>query len=162
VTAKALRICLTKKCWDCKKRRQLKFFYSNKTKSDGLADICKTCQEDRLRQWKKKNRSKYAEMQRRHALKRLYGITPKEYEALLQYQNGCCAVCHRLASEFKTRLAVEHRHDTGLIYGLCCINCNRAILGRHRLEWLEGAVAYHHDPPAFHVLGKRYVPGKEA
>lgn len=72
------------------------------------------------------------EKQREARLRRIYGIGIEEYNSLLSKQNGCCAICERPESEFKTRLAVDHNHATGEIRGLCCNHCNRRIVGRHR------------------------------
>lgn len=43
-----------------------------------------------------------------------------------------CALCHRGEEEFKTRLAVDHDHVSGVIRGLLCAYCNHRVIGRHR------------------------------
>jgi hypothetical protein len=50
---------------------------------------------------------------------RRYDITQKEYDSLLESQNGCCAICHR-----EVTLTVDHDHITGKIRGLLCNRCN--------------------------------------
>ena len=67
----------------------------------------------------------------RNLLKR-YGITIEQYNQLLHKQEGKCAMCDRHESEFKTRLAVDHNHQTGEIRGLLCNYCNRRVVGRHK------------------------------
>jgi len=69
---------------------------------------------------------------REYSLKKKYGITVKQYDELLEKQNQCCAICDKHASEFKTRLAVDHNHVTGEIRGLLCTYCNHRLIGRHR------------------------------
>ena len=69
----------------------------------------------------------------RYLLKK-FGITEEQYDALLRAQDGCCAVCHRPATTFRKRLAVDHDHESGLIRGLLCLHCNRYVVGRHRRE----------------------------
>lgn len=66
------------------------------------------------------------EIDRRSALKRDFGITPEQYDALLDIQNGVCAVCKKCCAT-KKRLAVDHDHRTGRIRGLLCAGCNRGI-----------------------------------
>jgi len=61
-------------------------------------------------------------------LKKLYGITLAEYNAMLESQGGGCAICggQQTHSRFKN-LSVDHCHDTGKVRGLLCNNCNLAI-----------------------------------
>lgn len=72
-------------------------------------------------------------MSRAYHLLRKYGITEGQYDEILRNQSGCCGVCKRPTSQFKSRLAIDHDHATGEIRGLLCPNCNRWIVGRHRL-----------------------------
>lgn len=69
---------------------------------------------------------------RRSHLRLKYGITIEQYNELLHKQKGCCALCDRPQTEFKTRLAVDHNHATGEIRGLLCAYCNHRVIGRHR------------------------------
>ncbi|MBU6231644.1 hypothetical protein KGP36_03165 [Patescibacteria group bacterium] len=71
-------------------------------------------------------------MSRSSHLQRYFGITEEQYDELLEKQGGCCAICDRHHSEFKTRLAVDHDHSTLRIRGLLCNYCNRYRVGRHR------------------------------
>lgn len=69
---------------------------------------------------------------REYQLIRKYGITVKQYDELLERQQGRCAVCVRPAEEFPRRLAVDHDHVTGEVRGLLCNYCNHRLVGRHR------------------------------
>lgn len=71
---------------------------------------------------------------RRNArLKHRYGITSTEYDAMYEAQKGCCAICGKHAeagnspAHWKTKLAVDHCHDTGKVRGLLCNDCNAGI-----------------------------------
>lgn len=80
---------------------------------------------------------------RAYHLKRLYGITLEQYDQLLEKQNHSCAICKRHESEFKTRLAVDHDHKTGEIFGLLCMYCNHRLIGKERRpELFENASKY--------------------
>lgn len=70
-------------------------------------------------------------------VERTYGITAAEYQALLETQDGRCAICRRLPR--RRRLAVDHDHNTGTVRGLLCFTCNF-----HVLRYVEG------DPIAAH------------
>jgi hypothetical protein len=63
---------------------------------------------------------------RKAKLKRLYGITPEDYDRMLVEQGGTCALCDRKPREGR-RLAVDHCHSTGRVRGLLCDIHNRAI-----------------------------------
>lgn len=78
----------------------------------------------------------------RHAyeLRSRYGLSRVAWAALLEQQGGRCAVCR---GEFQKRPNVDHDHDTGLVRGLLCTGCNRALgfMGDDP-ERLEAAAAY--------------------
>jgi hypothetical protein len=57
-------------------------------------------------------------------LKRLYGISVAEYDALLAKQGGVCAICRQHS---KRRLCVDHCHLTGTVRGLLCDRCNLGL-----------------------------------
>lgn len=57
--------------------------------------------------------------------KRRYGITPQQYLAMYNKQDGCCAICKRdIGDDY---LAVDHDKITGKVRGLLCRNCNVGI-----------------------------------
>lgn len=76
--------------------------------------------------WNRRNPERHLAHVRRGQLKDRYGITPEQYDEMLDAQGGVCAVC---ASECPTgqRLAVDHNHLTDAVRGLLCVNCNRGI-----------------------------------
>ena len=53
-----------------------------------------------------------------------YGLTVDDYEFLNVTQQGLCAICDRPDA---AGLHIDHHHDTGLIRGLLCGKCNKAI-----------------------------------
>ena len=61
---------------------------------------------------------------RRGQLKRLYGLSPADYDALLAKQDGVCPICGKPSEE---TLCVDHCHATGTIRGLLCRKCNIAL-----------------------------------
>jgi hypothetical protein len=67
----------------------------------------------------------------------------KTFNQMLSNQNGCCTICNRHYSEFKTGLHVDHDHKTKKVRALLCTSCNQG-LGRFREipELLENAAAY--------------------
>jgi hypothetical protein len=83
-------------------------------------------------------------------LKRTFGITIDQYNALLETQNGGCAICHNpdpgrstRGNEMRQFFCVDHDHSTGRLRGLLCGNCNTG-LGHFRdsPELLAAAIDY--------------------
>lgn len=72
-------------------------------------------------------------------LRRLYGISLRQYEAMLKRQKGVCAICGRPPKTGP--LHVDHDHHTGRVRGLLDYYCNRRIVGRHRSPELLRKVA---------------------
>ena len=66
-----------------------------------------------------------------YSIKRLYGLSKKEYLNLLKDQLGCCAICGRSQEELSGKLCVDHNHETQRVRGLLCKKCNVAV------GWLE-------------------------
>jgi Recombination endonuclease VII len=63
---------------------------------------------------------------RKSRLKREYGMTPEEWDALLIEQNGVCAICREAPSRDNS-LGVDHCHVTNRRRGLLCRCCNLAL-----------------------------------
>jgi hypothetical protein len=70
-----------------------------------------------------------------YKMKRSYGITLEEYNALLEQQGGVCAICKcketlidRRTGEVR-KLAVDHCHESKKVRGLLCRRCNMVLGG---------------------------------
>ena len=64
--------------------------------------------------------------ERAHRIKHSYGITPDQYEKILQLQHGVCKICGKPPLHGKN-LSIDHCHKTGEIRGLLCQKCNTAL-----------------------------------
>lgn len=56
---------------------------------------------------------------------RRFGMTPADYQRILDRQNGVCAICRRTNGQKK--LCVDHCHTTGQVRGLLCTKCNKGL-----------------------------------
>lgn len=102
-------------------------------------------------------------------LRRTYGITEAEYEAILKRQRGVCWICGKPPK--KRRLHVDHEHvkrdkkaDPKLkrtkVRGLLCWGCNSAVAKfGDDAERLRNAADYIDIWPAQYVLKKEIIDG---
>jgi hypothetical protein len=116
---------LTKLCSACKGIKPLESFHPKRKMRLGVSNVCKGCHQVYVESWKKKNAPKAKRMRRKYMLRRLYGITPEDYQAMLDSQGGLCAIC-KVAPSAKL-LSVDHDHTTGAVRGLLCASCNRGL-----------------------------------
>ncbi len=100
--------------------------HRNATASDGPSTSCKACR---------------AQKGRADHLKRSYGLTEAERDAMVGSRRGLCVICLNAPA-----VHVDHCHKTGRVRGVLCFNCNSAIgkLGddpdavRRAAAYLEG------------------------
>ena len=76
-------------------------------------------------------------------LRRTFGISAAEFDAMLAVQGGCCAVCGVEQTTDGRAFRVDHDHETGRVRGLLCHSCNVAIgLLKDDVVVLAQAIAY--------------------
>lgn len=91
-----------------------------------LHAACKACEFSDRNARRKANPATAAAVARRAKLKRLFGISPEQYEQMLADQRGVCAICARPSPDGR-RLHVDHCHDSLKVRGLLCHDCNRGL-----------------------------------
>jgi len=123
--------------------------YAKKIKRSNQCQACRTkrhreyCQRTR---YHKKRYAIFAAAERERHLVRKYNLTPAEYQALVDHQNGECAICSKKQSR---PFDVDHCHSTGKVRGLLCTNCNRMLGHAHDDVFrLNRAADYLENPPA--------------
>ena len=142
-----MRLEKEKTCRRCSKLKPLDELVRHREMPLGRDNLCKPCNVAIATEWRKVNRKRYNEtralsrqanshrfaVQREESLASRYGITSADYDALLIQQNSCCGICGRHADAVPRRkqdvrgLHVDHDHDTGLVRGLLCLNCNGGL-----------------------------------
>lgn len=127
-----------KTCTKCGISKLLTAFYTNKGRR---WSSCKACKTARDYQRHRDN----PDLQRAFDLRRRFGITLQEYDAMLAAQGGVCAVCGEPPSA--KRLAVDHNHTTGKVRALLCYSCNSALgllnEDRARIQRLDAFLELH-------------------
>lgn len=131
----------SKQCSFCNESKVATEFHRNRHGSDGLSSLCRSCKRDIWYEYE-------------------FGITKAEYDAIASRQGGRCAVCHnpevaKHSNGDVKLLAVDHNHETGMVRGLLCSQCNRGLgMFADSPDILRSALAYlkrHLDQPT----GKR-------
>ena len=127
-----------KTCTKCGQALPLTEFYRNRQSRDGRRSDCKACHlahpsfgqmpsKERGRRYRERHPDRIREQNRKQLLRRLYGLTPKDFDALVAAQGGKCKIC----GVEPERLCVDHDHSDGHVRGLLCSTCNSA-LGKFR------------------------------
>ena len=107
---------MTKYCPKCKTKKKVELFNVDRQRSDGRCGYCKAC---RVAYRASLGSNDYS---RAWHLKKKYGLTPEQVEAMRVAQKRRCAACNNERS-----LVVDHDHATGKVRGLLCSRCNRAL-----------------------------------
>lgn len=114
-----------KRCPGCGKVKPADDFGRDQRTSTGLRTRCKRCVTDASLAWNRANPDKFRRNQRASVLRRRYGVSVDEYDAMLAAQDGVCAICQQLP--YGTRLHVDHCHATFTVRGLLCFRCNTML-----------------------------------
>jgi hypothetical protein len=130
-----------KKCGKCKVEKPTTDFHKLGSSADGLQPRCKPCRlADERKRYQGNPHVRLAA--RESGLRRRYGVSVAQYDAMLAAQGGVCKLCDGVCSGGGV-LAVDHNHETGEVRGLLCAVCNTAV---ERLDsvpgWAERASAY--------------------
>lgn len=72
----------------------------------------------------------------------------RDYDGLLAFQGGGCAICGKRPGV--RRHHRDHDHKTMRMRGILCPKCNISLHGHFTPEWLRAAAAYLDDPPFNH------------
>lgn len=126
-------------CTKCKEPKPEAAFGKSKDKRNGFLSWCRKCSAKSSSAWQKRNLKEayqqireaklrkpelYKASSRRGYLRRTYGLTEAQYSKMVEKQKGLCGICEKKS---KRRLHVDHCHQTGIIRGLLCLQCNTAL-----------------------------------
>lgn len=73
-----------------------------------------------------------------------------DYDGLLKFQGGVCAICGRLPRPGERRFHRDHDHKAMRMRGIVCPKCNISLHQHMTPAWLRAAAAYLDDPPFDH------------
>lgn len=125
---------IDKRCSKCGKTRPVSYFWIDRQRGRPKSH-CRICTVAASRAWRKARpnyeKDRYArcrpETRERHLIRK-YGISQAGYDALLQQQNGRCAICLTTPdTQANSVFHVDHCHETGAVRGLLCRGCNHLL-----------------------------------
>jgi Recombination endonuclease VII len=117
----------TKSCKRCGEVKPIESFSCHSSTKDGRKQDCRECHSKYHREQRLRN---HRDVYRVYELKRKYGMSLEEFNAMFASQDGKCAICGK--TDFKgnirwKNLCVDHDHQTGKNRGLLCHRCNASI-----------------------------------
>lgn len=127
-----------KQCSQCREFKSIEAFAKDKHKRSGRVSRCKSCIS-------KYDAARYNPTKRlENHLKRQYSLSLQDYDNLVTKQGGKCAICGtKDPGDNRSRLCVDHCHDTGKVRGLLCARCNIALGGfKDSTKLLAKAILY--------------------
>ena len=127
-----------KKCNTCEIEKPDVDFYAQR-RNGRLFNMCKKCVIARSAAYQK---LRDPVLLRDSYLRHTYDISFGDYEAMLEQQNGVCAICLK-EDPRGIRLSVDHDHSSGKVRGLLCTKCNHMVgKSKEKLDMLKRAVEY--------------------
>ena len=125
-------------CHRCGESKPPTEFYPHATTARGYQYWCRSCCSTARHE--RAGIPQDPKLTRKYKLKEAYGITPEDYDAMYELQEGRCAICGVQKEPWEPGagidgrdrfLVVDHCHIDGHVRGLLCGNCNHG-LGKFR------------------------------
>jgi hypothetical protein len=143
-------------CSACKIVKPVEQFSHQRANKSGFQSRCRSCQKEshrdyylrnseiviaKTKRWAANNPEKVKVLAQNRQRRRLYRLTPQDFEQLREQQGDKCAGC---GNEFGDIVPhVDHDHETGAVRGLLCGPCNKALgMAADSSERLMGLVRY--------------------
>lgn len=141
-----------KPCTACGEIKPLSEFHIDTSMKSGRYSKCKVCwntqSQKRSKEWRENpaNKEKVKEHDRRHNLRtklKIFNLSIKDYEKLLQTQDFKCAICKTNKPGGKGSWHIDHCHEKNYVRGLLCHKCNTGLgLFRDNKQFLNNAMQY--------------------
>ena len=161
-----------KYCSKCGETKPVTAFGRYRSAKDGLQWWCKECQKDSSRSRRASRKAnglcwcgepaaeektycqKHLDADKTRHLLRCFGLTPAQYEEMLEEQGHACKICRKMEPGGKGRWHIDHDHDCcpgkkscgKCVRGLLCYSCNVGL-------------GYFNDNPATLAAAIEYLTG---
>ena len=94
-------------------------------------------------------------------LRKNYGITIEQFEAILAFQRNKCAICGKDLLAVDAKPNAVHDHRTRVLRGIVCNYCNHWVIGNLSLKQARAVADYLACPPAVAAGFAVVVPPKK-
>ncbi len=142
-----------KRCIQCGRTKPLEEFHAispKKRRRRFRRSFCKECDYANQKKYREADPEIHRKWQRKRLLKSKYGMTPADFDNMLEGQKWLCAICGTLLvinavghRNQKDSACLDHDHATGKVRKILCFRCNLGIghFGDN-IELLKLAIAY--------------------
>jgi len=128
------------RCSQCRQIKPLSDFYFSSNKYRKVNTYCIPCYAAR-RSERYHGIASVKAGRMNSELKRKYGITLQQRDAMLTTQAGKCAICESVL-QTSVGTNIDHNHTTGKVRGILCTRCNSALAILDDRDWYERALRY--------------------
>lgn len=133
------------RCSRCGEIKPLNEFAADATRSRGVQAFCTPCRS--AHRSTRYHANPVVKAGRKNSeLKRKYGITSEQRDAMLKAQGWRCAICEAPFTDSRTT-HVDHSHTTGVVRGLLCARCNINLPILEDEAWRSRAETYLRQSP---------------
>lgn len=148
----------TKICIKCGEQKAVNEYYSHRHMTDGRLGACRVCciaarrlahanrDVESHRRKKRAYHKVYGPKQKDWRMRKLYGLSLDQYNALVKKQKGRCLICLAKEADFpqyRPQLLVDHCHQSKKVRGLLCDYCNKGLgYFRDNVGLMENAIKY--------------------
>lgn len=120
----------TGRCFECVRAAKRRYYEKHKPLIKAAAAAYAAANPERRREIEAAYRARHPGrilLRNRRASWRASGIDPDQAERLLTSHSGRCALCNADRPGGKGDWHVDHNHETGIIRGILCAACNKAL-----------------------------------
>lgn len=101
---------------------------------------CRICRDNYRREWENRKSVVDPDWLKKFQIKRDYNLSFEKYSALLNSQEGKCAICNE---NILDKPYIDHDHKTDQVRGLLCDLCNKGLgFFKDNTENLDNAIKY--------------------
>ena len=132
-------------CTTCNQEKPRNCFYPRGKVGD-IRSQCMVCTKATNKQWREQHPNFSTEWRRAHPiqykllrrnhLRRRYGMSLDDYDAMVTAQSNQCACC----GQFMKTPCVDHDHTTGLVRALLCVGCNIRVGWYEQVETAKAGI----------------------
>lgn len=120
-------------CTRCQTEKPITEFSKHAARRDGFKSRCKSCIAEM-----EQVRRMTSDAPKMNHLWSHYRIRLADFKAMLEAQEGRCAIC----AVPMPKPIVDHCHETGRVRGLLCYRCNTRLFVLEHPDWSAKASAY--------------------